>query len=203
MTLVATHLITAEDVLRCDSPYRDCEIWDGTPMLREPSGGEAEFVAAEVVGPLREHVRARGLGWTFLSSQGFLVSRDPDRLLASDGAFVSRARLPRLPKRGFIELAPDFLIEVRSPDDTWETILQKCGVWVSHGAACVWAIDPFTRTIAEFRPARTPVIHRDGLGTATADPVLPGFSIALPDLFAELGDPAPPDANPLDEPPPV
>ena len=186
MGTLNTRLITAEDVLRCGSPYRDCEIWDGAAVLREPSGGESDYVAAQVVGPLQAHVRGHALGWVFLSSQGFLLARNPDRLLASDGAYVSRRRLPRIPKRGFIEMAPDFLIEVRSPDDTWEAVVEKCGIWIAHGTQCAWAIDPLTRTLAEFRPGQTPVVHESGSGVADAAPAVPGFAVPVADLFADL-----------------
>ena len=186
MARLKNTLVTAEDVLRCDSPYRDCELWDGAALVREPSGGEAEYVAAQVIAPLGVHVQGQGLGWTFLSSQGFLLARDPDRLLAPDGAYVSRKRLPRLPKRGFIEVAPDFLIEVRSPDDTWEGVVEKCGVWIAHGVRCAWAIDPFRRALCELRPAQHPVNHLDGKGIARASPALPAFSIPLATLFAGI-----------------
>jgi len=114
---VTTGSITAEDVLRRGSPWREYEIWDGVPMVCEPSGGRAEVVGAYVVYELTRFVRSQRretgpLGWVVMSGQGFLLARDPDRLLASDGAFVSRKRLPAVPRRGFIEMAPDFLIEV-------------------------------------------------------------------------------------------
>ena len=121
-----------------------------------------------------------------MSSQGFLLARDPDRMLAPDGAYVSKERLPRVPTRGFIEMAPDFLIEVRSPDDSWESVVEKCRVWIAHGAGCAWAIDPLTHTLAEFRPARPPVVHRDPVAVACADPVLPDFTVSVADLFADL-----------------
>jgi Uma2 family endonuclease len=183
---VTSTYITAEDVLRRDSRWRDCEIWDGVPMVREPSGGWAEEVASRVVAPLAMHVRERTLGWVFLSSQGFLLARRPDRLLASDGAYVSKARLPSIPERGFIELAPDFAIEVRSPDDTWEKTVEKCGIWIAHGAGVVWGIDPLTRTAAIFRPGEEPVVHgREG--RLDAAPVLPDFHLEVADLFEGLG----------------
>ena len=31
-------LLTAEDLLDPVTPYRDCELWDGTAVVREPSG---------------------------------------------------------------------------------------------------------------------------------------------------------------------
>ena len=177
--------ISAEDVLRCDSPWREYEIWDGLPMVRAPSGGWAEEVGSRVVVPLGSFVRGRHLGWVFMSSQGFLLARGPDRMLASDGAYVSKRRLPKLPRQGFIPLAPDFLIEVRSPGDTWEAVVEKCGVWLAHGARCAWALDPERATVAMFRPGVAPEVLR-GTGTASAAPALEGFELEVADLFSGL-----------------
>ena len=177
--------ITAEDVLRPGGPWGDCEIWDGLPVVREPSGGRAEEVASRIVVPLGTHVRERGLGWIFLSSQGFLLARGPDRLLAADGAYVSRARLPRIPERGFIPLAPDFALEVRSPTEGWESTIEKCGLWIAHGAGVVWAVNPETRRVAVFRqPLECEVF--EGVGEADAAPVLPEFRLSVADLFEGL-----------------
>jgi len=52
MEPMPTTRIRAEDVLRCDGPWRDHEIWDGLPMVRAPSGGCAEILGARVVAAL-------------------------------------------------------------------------------------------------------------------------------------------------------
>lgn len=177
--------LTAEDVLRANSPWRECELWDGLPMVREPSGGQSEVVGGRIVGPLFLHVRERDLGWVFLSSQGFLLARRPDRMLASDGSYVSKARLPTVPKRGFVPMAPDFAIEVKSPDDTWEETVEKCGLWIAHGAIVVWAVHPDAHKVAVFRAnGESEVLSRDGL--ASAEPALPGFAVELSELFDGL-----------------
>ncbi len=178
--------ITAEDVLRSGSRWRDCELWDGLPMVREPSGGWAETTGVRIVARLEAYVRARDLGWVFMSSQGFLVARDPDRLLAADGSYVSKDRLPTVPRRGFVPLAPDFALEVRSPEDTWEATLEKCGIWIAHGSQVVWAVDPEPGKIAVFRPGRVPEIHVSP-GPLDLAPVLPGFTAEHGDVFAGLG----------------
>jgi len=180
-----TQRITAEDVLRRGSPWRDCEIWDGLPLVREPSGGWSDTVAARVVGPLVIHVRERDLGWVFLSSQGFLLARKPDRLLAADGAYVSKTRLPSIPRRAFVPLAPDFALEVRSPRDSWEATVEKCGIWIAHGTGVAWAIDPDASKVAVFRADGTSEVC-EGTGTVDAAPVLPDFSLAVADLFRGL-----------------
>jgi len=181
---MTTARITAEDVLRPGSPWRDHEIWDGVPLLREPCGGQAEDVSARVLVPLGAHVYARKLGRVFLSSQGFLLARNPDRLLASDSAYVAAERLPRVPTRGFIELAPDFCIEVRSPTDTWEATVEKCGIWIAHGVNVVWALDPLRRRAAVFRSDGSVEVLRGG-GALDADPAVPGFRLALADVFVD------------------
>ena len=174
--------VTAEDVLRWGSPWRDCELWDGVPQVREPSGGWAETTGVRIVAPLETWVRARDLGWVFMSSQGFLVARDPDRLLAADGSYVSKARLPAVPRRCFVPLAPDFALEVRSPGDAWEGTLEKCGIWIAHGSRVVWGVDPDAARIAVFRPG-TPVETLDRTGRLGLAPLLPGFSVRLEDVF--------------------
>jgi Uma2 family endonuclease len=185
MRPMPTPKITAEDVLRCESPWRDYEIWDGIPMVKEPCGGWSGAVGTGVVVPLGVFVKRHELGWTFGGDQGFLLARDPDRMLAPDAAFVSKERLPKLPRRGFIPMAPDFAVEVRSPTDAWEAVVEKCGVWLAHGAQCAWAIDPERFTIAVFRPGEAPEILTR-TGAADARPALDGFTIDLGDLFSGL-----------------
>ncbi len=179
---VTERLITAEDALQQDSPYRHCEIWDGVAILKDPCGGQSSAVSVNVIAPLAMHVRAGDLGWVFGSNQGFLVARSPDRLLGPDAAFVAQARLERVPERDFIELAPDFLIEVRSPTDSWEKTVHKCGLWIAHGARVVWAIDPLTRTVAVLRGEDdVEVLH--GERSASAAPALPAFELPLGEIF--------------------
>lgn len=181
---VTERLITAEDVLRRDSPWRDCELWDGVAILQEPSGGHTGCVTAGVSAMLTQHVHKHGLGWTSSSEQGFLIARNPDRLLAPDTSYVSRKRLAGIPEQGFIELAPDFLVEVRSPRDSWERTVHKCGLWIAHGVPVAWAIDPLTRTVAVLRGEEDVQVLR-GEGTADAAPALPGFSLPLDEIFLD------------------
>ena len=180
---VTQRLITIEDVLAPDSPWRDCELWDGAAVLCEPSGGQAGHVAANILATLTARVRELDLGWTFTSEQGFVLARGPDRLLAPDVSYVSKARLERIPERGFIEMAPDFCVEVRSPTDSWEKTVNKCGIWVAHGVPVVWAVDPLERTVAVMRSEDDVEVLREK-GTASAAPALPEFALPLTEFLA-------------------
>ncbi len=180
--------ITAEDVLACDSPWQDYEIFDGIPMVCEPAGGRASATAARIVGRLCAHIEQDARGWFFGADQGFLLRRHPDRLLAPDASYVSAARLAEIPTAGFIELAPDFVVEVRSPTQSWESTIAKCGVWQSHEVACTWAIDPLSRTVVVLRPGQDARVLA-GEGIADAAPALDGFTVDVAELFAAFDRP--------------
>jgi Uma2 family endonuclease len=177
--------ITAEDVLRRDSPYRECELWDGIAVVREPAGGQGGAVQTNVIVRLDAHVRRNGLGRVLPAEQGYLLRRGPDLMLACDVSYVSRERLPTLPVRGFVPMAPDFAVEVRSPDDSWSSVVAKCAVWVSNGVRCVWAVNPFTRVVRVFRDDAPPVEAGIG-GAVSAAPALPDFSMRVADVFDDL-----------------
>ena len=188
MTSGSTRLLTAGELMaRGDRSARD-ELWDGVLLVRSPSGGAAEVVAMRVARHLFAHLEGHPeapRGWVTGSSQGFLVARDPDRVLSPDVAFTTRARLGALPARGYFPCAPDLAVEVRSPEGTWEATVEKCGIWIAHGVAVAWAVDPEARRVVVFRPRRDPLIGGPGQ-EVDAEPLLAGFRVRTDDVFVDL-----------------
>lgn len=174
-------LLTADDVLA--PQYERGELWDGVFVVREPSGGWSGAVGFRVAGAIAG-VLHDAEGWAFDAGQGYTVAREPDRVLAPDVSFVSRARLKVPPTVGFIEGPPDFAVEVRSPSDGWTATIEKGGIWIGHGARVVWCIDPRARLVVVMRPGRAPLEIGPG-ATATARPVLP-LDLEVDSLFAGL-----------------
>lgn len=181
----ASKRLTAEEFEAGGSRYDLCELWDGVVQVHEAMAGWGGVVGGRIFVPLGQHVRSHGLGWVFLPEQGFLVARHPDRVLVPDVSFVARSRLPALPRRGFLPLAPDFAVEVRSSWDRWRPVLEKCATWIRHGVPVVWAVDPEQGLVVALRPGEAPREARPGdvLGAA---PVLPDFRVAVADLFEGL-----------------
>jgi Uma2 family endonuclease len=178
-----TQFLTAREMLADPERYRHgCELWDGALLVREPSGGESEFVLGCIAEPLLRYVRMRRLGWVTLSNHGYLLARNPDRVLAPDAAYVSRERLPVPPTRGFTPLAPDFVVEVRSPSDRLHALVAKAGTWIAHGTRVVWVVDPQRREVVVVRPCVAPeVVGR--AGSVSAAPALPRFRLKVAALF--------------------
>jgi Uma2 family endonuclease len=172
-------LLTARELLARPERYkRGAELWDGVLLVREPSGGDADVVTCYIVEALSHYVRTRGLGWVTGSSHGYQVGFAPDRVLSPDVAYVSRARLPVHPRRGFTPLAPDFAVEVRSPTDARDAVMAKAGVWLAHGTAVVWVVDPEAREVIVVRPTASPEVVR-APRCVSAHPVLPRFRMPV------------------------
>jgi Uma2 family endonuclease len=132
---------------------------------------------------LDDFVEQEGLGQVFSDGVGFLVARDPDTVRGPDVSFVSAARVAAtgIPV-GNWPFAPDLAIEVVSPGDRRNKVLEKVTEYLSGGSRLVWVVWPTTRSVT--------VYSSDGL-VRTLGPddeldggdVLPGFQVRVADLF--------------------
>jgi Uma2 family endonuclease len=174
--------MTANQMLFEPAYRKGWELWDNTPVVRESSGGMAEVCGTFLLARLSRYVQERNLGWVTGSNQGFLVARNPDRVLAADVAYTSRRRLAQVPVRGFFPCAPDFAAEVRSPTDPWGHTVARIAMWLAHGARLAWAIDPVERVVAVMRPGQAARLVRPG-ATLNLAPVLPRFRLHVASLF--------------------
>jgi Uma2 family endonuclease len=107
-------------------------------------------------------------------------------VLSPDVAFVSAARLPALPERGFLPFAPDFVVEVRSPSDSWLETVKKGGIWLAHDVALVWCVDPPGHRVAVMRQEGPAEIYSLD-AVLRAHPVLPRFRLPVAELFRNPG----------------
>jgi Uma2 family endonuclease len=116
---------------------------------------------------------------------------EPDRIRKPDVSFVRSDRLPggRSPK-GVFASRPDFAAEIVSPNDKVVELNEKLTDYKAAGIPLVWVLDPDAKTVQ----VRTPdgaVAEFEGDAVLTGDPVLPGFSVRVADLFPP---PAPAEA---------
>ncbi len=158
------------------------ELWDGHVLVRESCAGDSDAVAIAVSSLVYAHVRRRDLGIVTGSSAGYVLARDPDRVLVPDAAFIARARRSIFVPGRLVEGPPDLAVEVRSPTDSWIGVVRKAGLWLAHGTRVVWAIDPAAHRVVVFRGLDEPVTlgRRDMLDGA---PVLPRLRFRVDRLF--------------------
>jgi len=170
--------MTAEELLRLNLPDKRTELVRGVLVVREPAGYQHGDVAMRLAAAIFTHVQARGLGRVFAAETGFTLARKPDTVRAPDVAFISTARLPDPPPRGFAELAPDLAVEVLSPDDRPGEVLAKVADWLNAGARLVWVVDP-VRVLARVYRADGSESILDDADALRGEDVLPGFEYPL------------------------
>jgi Uma2 family endonuclease len=79
---------------------------------------------------------------------------------------------------------PSLAVEIRSPDQSMESLRRKCRTFRRNGVDVCWIIDPVTRTAEVFEDSMDG--ERLGRGGTPETPVMPGFRLELDALFAVL-----------------
>ena len=168
---------------RLSAQGRRTELVRGDLVVMAPAGGRHGQIAHTSALFIGIHVRGRNLGRVFAAETGFLLRRNPDTVRAPDVAFVAAERFgTEETPAGFLELAPDLVVEVVSPGDSPGAVREKVGDWLSAGTRLVCVLYPQTRTV---------VVHRQGLPAETLSegdtlsgvPVLSDFTVRVSELF--------------------
>jgi Uma2 family endonuclease len=181
-TTMPAAITTADELLLLHEPGHRHELVRGELRRMSPAGHWHGSSGSILHALLTQFVRERRLGRTFLAETGFLLATDPDTVLAPDLAFV---RCHRLPPQGpgYFPGPPDLAVEVASPGDSPAALRERAQLWLLHGASTVWIVDPVARTVAVHRQ-EAPVLRLDENDVLVDADLLPGFSIAIRELFA-------------------
>lgn len=152
---------------------------DGTLETMAPTGGISGNREARAIIYLGIWVERENLGQVFASSTGFKLSNGAIR--SPDVAFVSRERLPEGWDEGedeFLNLAPDFVIEIRSKTDSLKKSQDKMLEYIANGVRLGWLIDRQNQQAWVYR-ADGSITQYPATATLTGEEIVPGFTIAL------------------------
>ena len=176
-------LLTADDLLCLYSEGVRGELVRGVLHETMASGEEHGEIVINIGIILGGFVKPRRLGRLVGSDVGVLLERDPDTVREPDVAFISAEKRPLdVRNTGYIEVAPDLVIEVASPSDRASELNEKARMWLSHGVGLVWMVYPETRTVGVHQSdISTVTLHEDD--TLDGGAALPGFSCAVRELF--------------------
>ena len=147
-------------------------------------GAYPEEIASVLLISLGAFVQKQGLGRAIGESR-FQIT--PEQQRRPDLAFVSFARWPRKkrpPYSAAWNLVPDLAVEVISKSDTAWEVLAKAREYFDAGVRAVWLIYPNLETIHVYSSySQIEVLTREQ--TLDGGAVIPGFRLALADLFGE------------------
>ena len=152
---------------------------DGRLSIVPPTGGDAGAYNAALTTELGIWRKLKRTGVVFDSSAGFLLPNGAVR--SADAAWVRRERWDAVPpeqRKKFVPLCPDFVVELLSPTDSLTQAQAKMEEYIVNGAQLGWLLDLEHRVAFVYRRGRE-VERLDDPAELSADPVLPGFVLAL------------------------
>lgn len=172
----------ADLLLFVERDKRLCELIDGT-LVEKPVGYWESMIAINLATALNNFVLPRRLG--AVAGADATMRMKSGRVRLPDVGFTSTARLPKT-REPIPSLAPDLAIEVLSESNTKAEIDQKLQEYFQSGTRLAWIIDPPTRTVAVYREPGEPARVLGESETLDGEHVLPGFELAIAELFVNV-----------------
>lgn len=178
---------TLDDLMKVEGK---AELINGRIVTFMASGELPSTIAFEIAVHLRDHARASRTGKAYADGIGYAL-RTPllsgRESFSPDASFYTDSMPPNRMK--FIDGVPALAVEVRSEGDYGPTpeieMAEKRTDYFEAGTLVVWDVDPLAETVTMYRASDplAPLVFRVG-DVADAEPVLPGWRLAVADIFA-------------------
>lgn len=186
MAIVSEPTVSLEVASRANGAEVFFEIIDGQRVEMPPMNAMAVVIANRIVRKVGEFADARDLGEAVVEVH-FKLPLPEDRHRRADGAFVSYQRWPKgtsMGRENAWNVAPNLAIEVVSPNDLIEELMDKIDEYFRAGVELVWVVYPRHRLVHVYESWSSVRV----LGPADSlegGPVLPGFRLPLASIFLE------------------
>ncbi len=126
------------------------ELIDGEIVEKIPTE-EHGIIIATLSGAIYKYMTVYGSGRLAISAAYKLPENDVFALMP-DLSFTSAERALPITCRGAVPQMPDLAIEVKSPDDNFNTLRAKAAFYLTNGSRMVWLVYPEQRLVEVYRP---------------------------------------------------
>ena len=173
--------LTDDQFLQLCEENRDIQIERnkfGQLIIMPPTGWGTGNRSIKLSQRLANWTDADGTGIAFDSSTGFKLPNGANR--SPDAAWVRLGRLNALnpDPRKFLPLAPDFAVELRSANDSLNSLQEKMQEYLDNGVRLGWLINPQDYEVEIYRQGQD-VEVLDSPTELSGEDVLPGFVLDL------------------------
>ncbi len=156
---------------------------EGVVEIRPLVGAGSSHRNVIITHGLSDWATQDGTGVVFDSSCGFILPNEAMR--APSATWVRRSLLTSLTpeqKECFLNLCPDFVVEVRSPSDSLALTREKMREYIENGALLGWLLDVPSKQAYIYRPNH-PAEQFDAPTSLSGEPELPGFTLDLAGIW--------------------
>lgn len=177
-------MANVNDVLRIErQENRLCELVCGV-LVEKPLGYKEAAVAAALLGPLEEHVTAKGLGVVTGPDGSYRLGDHLVRIPAV--AFCAAGSYPgdATPGQAAPEVTPRLVLEV--VDGGSAELDRKLEGYFEGGVKLVWVADLSNRTVTAYTAPNKPKSIPTS-GTLEPGKIVPGFKLPVKALFEHMG----------------
>lgn len=184
---IASSLMTAEEFLRLPDDGIERELIDGEVRERGMTVRNRwhSFVQIQIGYALETWRRAQKppRGTVHGGEVGSVLFRNPDTIVGIDVAYFS----PEVTEREshwttLLDGPPVLAVEILSPSDLQEDIVDKVRKYLLAGVALVWVVDPNFETVTVYRNDIGPQLFNNEQELA-GEPFLPGLRIPVASFF--------------------
>ena len=173
-------LITGEEFFSMDEEW--VELVKGEIIHMPPPGYIHAFTEHNFSRILGNHVRQHKLGYVMVGEGGVYTERKPDTVRGTDVAFISHERLAKVQSQTYLDVAPELIVEVLSPNDRWSNVTDKLEEYFVIGVKVVWVADPRKKYIYVYR-SPTEMERLTANDDLADDEVLRGFRVPVAEFF--------------------
>jgi Uma2 family endonuclease len=177
--------MTAEEFVKLHGDDSGVELVNGRVVRLPMPGAEHGEVCGIAYSYVRDVVRANGLGRVMINDTFVRTGTNPDTYRGADVCYLSFTRWLKeqpLPK-GPLEVAPELVVEVRSPTDREGEIERKVEEYLRVGVTVVVVLDPTIEAAAVYRASDGFPQRFSNGDELTLPDVLPGFAVPVKKFF--------------------
>ena len=171
--------VTVDELERLSLPF-PAELYNGKVVYKmpNPAHGMIQNTMGRKIG---NYLESHPIGLVFGNTNFRLWPERKRESRAPDVSFILKDRLPKNMFH-YPPMAPDLAVEILSPDDSFEDMMEKVDEYLSQGVKLVWVVITRTREVLVCSKQSKYVV-RDKL---TAPELLPGFELPVEAIFVGL-----------------
>ncbi|MEH2412809.1 Uma2 family endonuclease [Nostoc sp.] len=151
----------------------------GELLIMPPTGSDTGRRNVKITTQLDIWNSESNLGEVFDSSTGFTLPNGAERSPNASWVKIERWNALTLEQQEkFAPICPDFVVELRSRDDSLKELQEKMQEYIENGTQLGWLIDRKNKRVEIYRPGKNVEIL-DNPTSLSGENVLPGFVLDL------------------------
>jgi Uma2 family endonuclease len=174
--LTLTHFLTLPETKPAS------ELIDGKIIQKPMPQGEHSTIQTELATAINSYLKPPRIARAYTE----LRCSFGERSVVPDVAVFQFGRIPRNADgtvANIFSLAPDWTIEILSPDQSQTKVMKNILYSLAHGTEMGWLIDPKDRSVVIYLPEQSPIVQDIATVELPVPAFATGFQLTLEALF--------------------